>query len=39
MTLKRFLTISFVAAVLVACGDDDSSDFATRPSGDSSSSA
>ena len=26
-----------VLAVMVACGDDDSSDFATRPSGDSSS--
>ena len=36
MALKRFLMISFVA-MLVACGDDDSSDFATRPSGDSSS--
>ena len=36
MALKRFLMIGFVAA-LVACGDDDSSDFATRPSGDSSS--
>ena len=36
MALKRFLMIGFVA-VLVACGDDDSSDFATRPSGDSSS--
>ncbi|MBQ9225930.1 MAG: fibrobacter succinogenes major paralogous domain-containing protein [Fibrobacter sp.] len=32
----RFLVIGFVAAVLVACGDDDSC-FATRPSGDSSS--
>ena len=37
MTLKKFLMVAFVAAVLVACGDDDSSDFATRPSGDSSS--
>ncbi len=37
MALKRFLMAGFVAAVLVACGDDDSSDFATRPSGDSSS--
>ena len=37
MALKRFLMIGFVAAVLVACGDDDSSGFATRPSGDSSS--
>ena len=36
MTLKKFLMIGFVAVVLVACGDDDSSDFATRPSGDSS---
>ena len=36
MALMRFLVIGFVAAVLVACGDDDSSDFATRPSGDSS---
>ena len=36
MALKRFLMIGFVAA-LVACGDDDSSDFATRPGGDSSS--
>lgn len=36
MALMRFLVIGFVAAVLVACGDDDSS-FATRPSGDSSS--
>ena len=33
MALKRFLMIGFVAAVLVACGDDDSGDFATRPSG------
>ena len=38
MALKKFLMIGFVAAVLVACGDDDSGDFATRPSGDSSSS-
>ena len=37
MALKRFLMVGFVAVVLVACGDDDSSDFATRPSGDSSS--
>ena len=37
MTLKKFLMIGVVVAVLVACGDDDSSDFATRPSGDSSS--
>ena len=37
MALKKFLMTGFVAAVLVACGDDDSSDFATRPSGDSSS--
>ena len=37
MTLKHFLMIGFVAAALVACGDDDSSGFATRPSGDSSS--
>ena len=37
MTLKKFLMVAVVAAVLVACGDDDSSDFATRPSGDSSS--
>ncbi|MBQ9225929.1 MAG: fibrobacter succinogenes major paralogous domain-containing protein [Fibrobacter sp.] len=37
MSLKKFLMAGFVAAVLVACGDDDSS-FATRPSGDSSSS-
>ena len=36
MTLKKFLMVGIVAAVLVACGDDDSSDFATRPSGDSS---
>lgn len=36
MALMRFLMIGFVAAVLVACGDGDSS-FATRPSGDSSS--
>ena len=36
MALKQFLMIGVVAAVLVACGDDDS-DFATRPSGDSSS--
>ena len=37
MALMRFLVIGFVAAVLVACGDDDSS-FATRPSDGSSSS-
>ena len=37
MALKKFLMAGIVAAVLVACGDDDSSDFATRPSGDSSS--
>ena len=37
MALMRFLVIGFVVAVLVACGDDDSGDFATRPSGDSSS--
>lgn len=37
MALKKFLMVSFVAAVLVACGDDDSS-FATRPSDGSSSS-
>ena len=37
MTLKKFLMAGIVVAVLVACGDDDSSDFATRPSGDSSS--
>ena len=36
MALKQFLMIGVVVAVLVACGDDDS-DFATRPSGDSSS--
>ena len=36
MALKKFLMAGIVAAVLVACGDDDS-DFATRPSGDSSS--
>ena len=38
--MKKFASLVlfvFVAAVLVACGDDDSSDFATRPSGDSSS--
>ena len=38
MTLKRFLVAGVMAAVLVACGDDDSSDFATRPSDGSSSS-
>ena len=37
MALKKFFVIGFVAAVLVACGDDDSS-FATRPSDGSSSS-
>ena len=37
MALKKLFVIVLVAAVLVACGDDDSSDFATRPSGDSSS--
>ena len=37
MTLKKFLMVAVVAAVLVACGDDDSS-FATRPSDGSSSS-
>ena len=37
MALKKFLMAGIVAVVLVACGDDDSSDFATRPSGDSSS--
>ena len=37
MALKKFLMAGIVVAVLVACGDDDSSDFATRPSGDSSS--
>ncbi len=31
-------TLLVLATMLVACGDDDSSDFATRPSGDSSSS-
>ena len=36
MALKKFLMVGFVVAVLVACGDDDS-DFAARPSGDSSS--
>ena len=30
-------TLLVLATMLVACGDDDSSDFATRPSGDSSS--
>ena len=38
MALMRFLMIGFVVAVLVACGDDDSSDFATLPSDGSSSS-
>ena len=38
MALKKFLMVGFVVVVLVACGDDDSGDFATRPSGDSSSS-
>ena len=37
MALMRFLVIGFVATLFAACGDDDSSDFATRPSGDSSS--
>ena len=37
MALKKFLMAGIVAVVLVACGDDDSGDFATRPSGDSSS--
>lgn len=37
MALMRFLMIGFVATLFAACGDDDSSDFATRPSGDSSS--
>ena len=37
MALKKFLMAGIVAAVLVACGDDDSSGFATRPRGDSSS--
>ena len=36
MSFKKLFVIGFVVAVLVACGDDDS-DFATRPSGDSSS--
>ena len=38
--MKKFASLVlfvFVVAVMVACGDDDSSDFATRPSGDSSS--
>ena len=39
MALKKFLMVAVVAAVLVACGDDDSSDFATRPDGKESSSA
>ena len=30
------ISLLFCAAMLVACGDDDDSDFATRPSGDSS---
>ena len=34
MALKKFLMAGIVAAVLVACGDDDS-DFATHPDGDS----
>ena len=38
MALKRFLMIGFVAAVLVACGDDDS-DFISRPDGKESSSS
>ena len=37
MTLKKLFVVGIVAAVLVACGDDDSGDFATRPGGDSSS--
>lgn len=37
MALKKFLMVAVVAALFVACGDDDGS-FATRPSGDSSSS-
>ena len=37
MALKKFLMVGFAVVVLVACGDDDSSGFATRPSGDSSS--
>ena len=36
MALKKFLMVGIMTAVLVACSDD-SSDFATRPSGDSSS--
>ena len=36
MALKKFLMVAVVAALFVACGDDDGS-FATRPSGDSSS--
>ena len=36
MSFKKLFVIGIVVAVLVACGDDDS-DFATRPSGDSSS--
>ena len=38
MALKKLLMVGFVAAVLVACGDDDS-DFATRPDGKESSSS
>ena len=37
MAFKKLFALGLVAAVLTACGDDDSSDFATRPSGDSSS--
>ncbi|WP_458451285.1 fibrobacter succinogenes major paralogous domain-containing protein [Fibrobacter sp.] len=37
MALKKFLMVAVVAALFVACGDDDSS-FATRPSDGSSSS-
>ena len=33
MSFKKLFVIGVVAAVLVACGDDDSGDFATRPSG------
>ena len=38
MTLKKFLTIGFVAAVLFACGDDSSSNPVTNSDEDSSSS-
>ena len=37
MALKKFLMAGIVAALFAACGDDDSSGFATRPRGDSSS--